>query len=86
VPAEWIRASTQKHATADILPDDYGYLWWVTTVEGHAAYFAAGFGGQFIYVVPDFDLVVVMTGNADLPEFSQHLDIVRLFLLPAIKE
>lgn len=86
VPAKWIQASTEKHTTADILPDDYGYLWWVTTVEGHAAYFAAGFGGQFIYVVPDFDLVVVMTGNADLPEFPQHLDIVRLFLLPAIKK
>jgi CubicO group peptidase (beta-lactamase class C family) len=86
VPAEWVRVSTQKHTRADILNDDYGYLWWVTTVEGHAAYYAAGFGGQFIYVVPDFDLVVVMTGNADLPEFPQHLDIVRLFLVPAISK
>jgi CubicO group peptidase (beta-lactamase class C family) len=83
VPAEWVRVSTQKHAEADILNDDYGYLWWVTTVEGHAAYYAAGFGGQFIYVVPDLDLVVVMTGNASFPELSKHLDIVKLFLLPA---
>jgi CubicO group peptidase (beta-lactamase class C family) len=84
VPAEWVLATIQKRAEGDILDEDYGYLWWVTTVEGHAAYFAAGFGGQFIYVVPDLDLVVVMTGNAMLPEFPQHLDIVRLFLLPAI--
>jgi len=86
VPAEWVRVSTQRHTNADILNDDYGYLWWVTQVEGHPAYYAAGFGGQFIYVVPDFDLVVVMTGNADLPEFPQHLDIVRLFLVPAISK
>lgn len=86
VPVEWIQASTQKHTRADILNDDYGYLWWVTQEEGHPAYYAAGFGGQFIYVVPDFDLVVVMTGNADLPEFPQHLDIVRLFLVPAISK
>lgn len=86
VPAEWIQATIQKLATPDFLDDGYGYLWWVTTVEGHAAYYAGGFGGQFIYVVPDFDLVVVMTGNADLPEFPQHLDIVRLFLVPAISK
>jgi CubicO group peptidase (beta-lactamase class C family) len=83
VPAEWVQVSTQKHTKGDILNDDYGYFWWVTKVEGHDAYYAAGFGGQFIYVVPDLDLVVVMTGNADLPEFSKHLDIVRLFLVPA---
>lgn len=86
VPADWVRVSTQKHTEADILNDDYGYLWWVTTVEEHAAYYAAGSGGQFIYVVPDSDLVVVMTGNASFPELSQHLDIVRLFILPAILE
>lgn len=86
VPAEWVRVSTQKHTRADILNDDFGYLWWVTTVEGHAAYYAAGFGGQYIYVVPDFDLVVVMTGNASFSEYSQHLDIVRLFLVPAISK
>jgi len=86
VPAEWIQVSTQKHTEADILNDDYGYLWWVSTVEGHAAYYAAGAGGQFIYVVPDSDLVVVMTGNATFPELTQHLDIVKLFILPAILE
>ena len=86
VPAEWVRTATQKHVAADILNDDYGYLWWVTTVDGHAAYYAAGFGGQFIYVIPDLDLVVVMTGNASFPELSKHLEIVSRFLVPAILE
>ena len=86
IPAEWVQTATQKHVAADILNDDYGYLWWVTTVDGHAAYYAAGFGGQFIYVIPDLDLVVVMTGNASFPELLQHLDIVRLYILPAVLE
>lgn len=86
VPSEWVQISTQEHAKADILNDDYGYLWWVTTVEGHAAYYAAGYGAQYIYIVPDLDLVVVMTGNADFSEFQQHLDIVKLFLVPAISK
>jgi CubicO group peptidase (beta-lactamase class C family) len=82
VPAEWVRVSTEKHAKADFLSGYYGYLWWVTAVEGHAAYYAAGFGGQYIYVIPDLDLVVVITGNASaFPEFSKYLDIVPLFIV-----
>ena len=87
VQAEWVRLSTQKHTEADFLKEDYGYLWWVTMVDGHAAYYAAGFGGQYIYVIPDLALVVVITGNASsFPEFSKYLDIVRLFIVPAISK
>ena len=38
----------------------YGTLWWVSDASP-AAYFAWGYGGQFIYVVPARDLVVVAT-------------------------
>jgi CubicO group peptidase (beta-lactamase class C family) len=39
----------------------YGYLWWVD--QANDAYFAWGYGGQFIYVVPRRDLVIVATTN-----------------------
>jgi CubicO group peptidase (beta-lactamase class C family) len=35
-------------------------LWWVSDAAP-AAYFAWGYGGQFVYVVPSRDLVVVAT-------------------------
>jgi CubicO group peptidase (beta-lactamase class C family) len=38
----------------------YGELWWVSDATP-AAYFAWGYGGQFVYVVPSLDLVVVAT-------------------------
>jgi CubicO group peptidase (beta-lactamase class C family) len=38
----------------------YGYQWWITATEaGYPAYFALGYGGQHIFVVPALDLVVV---------------------------
>ncbi len=39
---------------------DYGYLWWMmnSPFEG---YYAAGAGGQGIYVIPEFDIVVGFT-------------------------
>ena len=66
VPPDFVRASTRAQNAGGAPENErYGYLWWVTTVEGHAAYFAGGYGGQFIYVVPDVDAVVVVTSNAD---------------------
>jgi CubicO group peptidase (beta-lactamase class C family) len=39
----------------------YGYLWWVADAAPVPAYFAWGYGGQFVYIVPSKQLVVVTT-------------------------
>ena len=67
VPVEYVRASTTEH-TPGGFPEEvgYGYHWWVTTVGWHHAYFAAGYGGQYIFVVSDLDLVAVTTARYDL--------------------
>jgi CubicO group peptidase (beta-lactamase class C family) len=67
VPASWVDEATrprfawrndygaQKSVT-------YGMLWWVSDANP-AAFFAWGYGGQFVYVAPGRDLVVVATTN-----------------------
>jgi CubicO group peptidase (beta-lactamase class C family) len=91
VPAQWVTESTRAHASTGgygVGGDDYGYHWWVTTADGHNAFAAAGFGGQLIEVVPDLDLVVVI--SCTIPEGNVHLDastfrgLVNAVVAPAI--
>jgi CubicO group peptidase (beta-lactamase class C family) len=61
VPADWIAESVTPHSRTDRGDLGYGYLWWTLPAAsfGPGAAFAAGFGGQFIAVVPSRRLVVV---------------------------
>lgn len=67
VPYQWIAESTraQVHTGGqNDITDEYGYQWWVTTTAvGRRAFAAAGYGGQLIEVVPDLDLVVVVSNT-----------------------
>ena len=67
VPEGWVDETTRPRFTwrNDYGPQKsttYGMLWWVSDASP-AAYFAWGYGGQFVYVVPVRDLTVVATTN-----------------------
>jgi CubicO group peptidase (beta-lactamase class C family) len=67
VPADYVAASVQPRSR---LPssrpgDGYGYQWWTISVDAHPSFVAVGAGGQFIQVIPDLDLVVVITSDGD---------------------
>jgi len=47
---------------------EYGYGWWMRDMAGRQTYYAWGFGGQFIILVPGLDLVVVSTSAATVSE------------------
>ena len=46
----------------------YGYGWWVHDIAGHETCFAWGYGGQYAFVVPDLELVIVTTASPDVGE------------------
>jgi hypothetical protein len=56
VPADWIATATRSHVAAQA-DKDYGYLFWVYP----SAFAAEGLGDQRITVVPDQNLIVVVT-------------------------
>ena len=64
VPQSWVEESTRVDTTTDPA-DFYQYFWWVDVVEpDRGRFMARGNLGQFIYVVPDKDLVIVRFGES----------------------
>lgn len=61
VSKEWVRDSFQTYTRSNFNPYDYGYMWWNRPVGGYDVYFAWGFGGQYIFIIPDLNSVTVMT-------------------------
>lgn len=64
IPAEWFREATARRFpwAAEVGPlgrVSYGLLWW--TDLDREAFFAWGYGGQFVYVAPAEEIVVVTT-------------------------
>lgn len=82
ISKEWITESTTMHIKRSSDGAEYGYQWWVRTFgdKGYQAYYARGHAGQYIYVVPQIELVVVFTSNytADIGVYMQLVnDIVN---------
>jgi len=41
----------------------YGYQWWIREQKGHKVYYARGILGQYIFVIPDQNTVIVRLGH-----------------------
>jgi CubicO group peptidase (beta-lactamase class C family) len=70
VPRSWIDAATRPHSDGGF-PENapYGFLTWLPTEHGRRAFLMAGFGGQYIEVVPSLRLVIV-TSSPTRPSFA----------------
>ena len=81
IPAAWVAASTGKQIAAT-LQDGYGYQWWITD---DGVYSAQGYAGQYIFVVPEHELVVAFTGNLSESDFSAPQTLLSYFVIPAAR-
>ncbi|MGG0188323.1 serine hydrolase domain-containing protein [Bacillus rhizoplanae] len=83
VSSSWIEQSHQERFTTYEHIGAYGYHWWVLDQSNfnmpYHTYFAMGYGGQYIIIVPQLELVAVISsqmpkrGLVPLKLFIKHL-------------
>jgi len=66
IPANWIDTSLQPHTESTRERGrSYGYGWWIRNMAGFNTSYAWGYGGQFILLVPELDLIIVTTSSSN---------------------
>lgn len=76
IPKEWVDESTRRDTTTDPAPN-YQYFWWVNAkVTDKHHFFAAGKHGQYIYIVPEQNLIFVRFGRTD--PFRHWVDVFEI--------
>jgi CubicO group peptidase (beta-lactamase class C family) len=80
--AESVRVQNQGEFYGE--PARYGYGWWIATIAGYHAFYARGYGGQYLMVIPKADMVVLCTSDWKQPEYPEHFALMQKFILPAI--
>lgn len=84
LPVEWIEESTSPKVKVDD-GTSYAYHWWNKQYDNQIGriVLAVGDEGQYIILVPDYRLVVVMTSSIK-DDSSRLIDYFRDYLLPCV--
>jgi len=80
VSSEWVTASSTVKIEANTLQDGYGYQWWI---DAAGYYMALGYHGQFIFVLPEYDMVVVFVSDPDVGNFELPEYLLTEYIIPA---
>ena len=77
IPKDWIESATKTH----VEENNYGYSWWVTDFGG---FVGSGAGGQYLAVLPDEDMIVVITSGIGNRHYDTLNSIMKNSILSAV--
>jgi len=94
VPSDWVEESFKKQVDFekdDSLTVGYGYLWWILKPDPNGSgkeniYAAMGFKAQYIFVIPEHHMLVVVTGDTrNRDDQRKPIEFLYSHILPAVK-
>lgn len=95
IPAHWIEESSKLHVQFDMSEGSqfmgYGYLWWILRPDpsgekGKNIYAAIGLNAQYIFIVPEHDMVIIVTGGTRTKEaMYKPVDFLYSDVLSAVR-
>ncbi len=89
IPAAWIAESTRSYSQTGTPQVGYGYMWWIVTDDfcgmKDGDYYASGYGGQKLFVLPRINTLVVHRNNIYLPGVNiDYVSAAPFYLMPRI--
>lgn len=94
IPENWVNSSFEMKVNLGEMEPwvrGYGYLWWILKPGSKSrtsqnVYAAIGAMGQYIFVIPEYDMVVVVTsGGSTGEEFYQPQQFLYSHILDAVQ-
>ena len=80
VPEAWVRESVIPRTRSPFNGHGYGLGWWSKDSGGRRVFFAWGYGGQYVFVVPELEMVAVFTSLSDGARERGHLPAIHSLL------
>jgi CubicO group peptidase (beta-lactamase class C family) len=95
VDPKWLHLSLSPQSKGHQYYGTYGYQWWLKNLAqgpqiedgGYNVKCGIGYGGQFLYLVPEWDLLAVFTGNmVGAEKFEVPQTIFKEQVLPLFQQ
>jgi len=91
ISSQWLQDSFRTYTRSNYNPYNYGYMWWKKPVGQYQVHFAWGYGGQYIFMIPALDAVVVITGSLRYASQSRSyrdpvFSLLREDIIPMLQE
>jgi hypothetical protein len=85
IPTDWIEVSTKSYSTTNMPGVGYGFMWWVLVDDAFGmpkgSYYASGYGGQKLFVLPHINSLIVHRINIDVPGTDIFTSDIAPFVL-----
>lgn len=99
IPANWVTLTlspstnlTHPNEWGELKNYNYAYLWWLGQINNYNLFMGYGYGGQFVIVFPEINLIVVSTAKNEVDPDTSTIqewaifDIVSNYILKSITD